>query len=335
MEQSFKKTIIQLDPKNKKCADCGDGDIQYVSVNNGITLCELCADVHKSLGNQISYIRKLDDEFDDYLKKYFLFGGNKKFRSKLKSLGINFDTKRLSLYRTYGCDYYRRYLKAKVLENPKPPKDYKNPNEVMAIDSHSFPEFEDYVLKKDTENLADNKIINDMHNYAFSNDDDIKRPMSVENRSNKIKENLNDCFNLEPQTEDLKRVPIKKYENCDDCFNENENNLHHKKNFLRKSLNKIKKVGVYIKKEGSKGYGIIKKASKVFSDKYQPGKKVKTAAKFFGKQINKLPGMHHHENNEINNLRVQYGNDGKKEDDKDESQLNNIKNNNVEQLDFV
>ena len=335
MEQPFKKTLIQLDPKNKKCVDCGDIDIQYVSINNGVTLCELCAEVHKSLGNQISFIRKIDDEFDEYLKKYFLFGGNKRFRNKLKSLGVNFDTKRLLLYKTYGCDYYRRYLKAKVLGNSKPQMDFKNPNEVMPMDSHSFPEFEDYTLKKDSENFSNNKINNDIDNYEISNEDfEMKRPMSVENRFNKMKVNIRECFNLEPQTEDLKRVPIKKFENCDDCFTENENNLNKKKSFLRKSLNKIKKVGVYIKKEGSKGYGMIKKASKVINEKYHPGKKVKTAAKFFGKQINKLPGMHHHDNNEMHNLKVQYGNE-RKEDDKDESQGENLKNNKVQQLDFV
>ena len=333
MEQPFKQTIIQLDQKNRKCIDCGDADIQYVSVNNGVTLCELCAEVHKSLGNQISFIRKIDDEFDEYLKKYFLFGGNKRFRNKLKSLGVNFDTKRLLLYKTYGCDYYRRYLKAKVLENPKPQINYKNPNEVMAIDSHSFPEFEEYIIKKEIEKSSNNKLINDINNYAFSNDEnDIKRSASVDSKKNKLKVELNDCINLEAQTEDLKRVPIKKFENCDDCFNENENNLKHKKNFLRKSLNKIKKVGSYIKKEGNKGYGMIKKASKVFNDKYHPGKKVKTAAKFLGKQINKFPGINQHENNGVNNIKVQY-NDGK-EDDKEESQEGKIENNNVEQLDF-
>lgn len=328
-EQSFKSMIFQMDPKNKKCIDCGEENIKYVSVNNGITLCDLCGDIHKSLGNQISFIREIDSEFDEYLKKYFIFGGNRKFRKKLKPVIVNFNRKRLDLYKTYACDYYRRYLKAKVLEKPKPESDFKNPNEVMPIDSHSFPEFEDYTLKDDFENINNNKIeINDK-NYAFSNDDAYKRSKSIEDRR-EIKVNLkstNEIFE-----DDLKRVPMKKLENCDDCFDENNYNRK-KKNFLRKSLNKIKKVGVFIKKEGSKGYGIIKKVSKDINNKYHPGTKIKTVGKFIGNTINKIPGVNQIGKNEGNNIRVEYGNKVK-EDDKDESNGDNLRNNNVEQLDF-
>ena len=83
MEISFKQTIFSLDSKNKKCNDCGDEDVKFVSINNGITLCELCAEIHKNLGNQISYLRSIDDEFDDYLMNFFIYGGNKKFRRTL------------------------------------------------------------------------------------------------------------------------------------------------------------------------------------------------------------------------------------------------------------
>ena len=40
MEISCKQTIFSLDSKNKKCNDCGEPDVKFVSVNNGITLCD-------------------------------------------------------------------------------------------------------------------------------------------------------------------------------------------------------------------------------------------------------------------------------------------------------
>ena len=72
MEISFKQTIFSLDSKNQKCNDCGEPDVKFVSVNNGITLCELCAQIHQNFGFQISYIRSIEDEFDDYLMNYFI-----------------------------------------------------------------------------------------------------------------------------------------------------------------------------------------------------------------------------------------------------------------------
>ena len=117
MEISFKQTIFSLEPKNKKCNDCGDDDVKYVSVNNGITLCELCAQIHKNFGNQISFLRSIDEEFDDYLMNYFIYGGNKKFRKTLRHMGVNLDVKKAQLYKTYGVDYYRRNLKSIVKGN--------------------------------------------------------------------------------------------------------------------------------------------------------------------------------------------------------------------------
>ena len=62
MEISPKQTIFSLDSKNQKCNDCGEPDVKFVSVNNGITLCELCAQIHRNFGFQISYIRSIEDD---------------------------------------------------------------------------------------------------------------------------------------------------------------------------------------------------------------------------------------------------------------------------------
>ena len=68
--------------------------MKFVSVNNRITLCELCAQIHKNFGYQISYLRSIEDKFDDYLMHFFIYGGNKKFRKALRHIGVNLDIKK-------------------------------------------------------------------------------------------------------------------------------------------------------------------------------------------------------------------------------------------------
>ncbi len=161
MEINFKQTLFSLESRNRKCNDCGDDGVKYVSVNNGITLCELCAQIHKNFGNQISYLKSIDEEFDDYLMGFFIYGGNKKFRRTLKQMGVNLDVKKGHLYRTYGVDFYRRNLKSLVKGNSHLDKDYDNPNEVMKNDSNSFPEFNNYIVHGNNNN---NNNINNQNN---------------------------------------------------------------------------------------------------------------------------------------------------------------------------
>ena len=149
MEINFKETLFSIESRNRKCNDCGDDGVKYVSVNNGITLCELCAQIHKNFGYQISYLRSIDDEFDDYLMGFFIYGGNKKFRRTLKQMGVNLDQKKGNLYRTYGVDFYRRNLKSIVKGNSQLDKDYDNPNEIMKTESNIFPEFQNYIINQD------------------------------------------------------------------------------------------------------------------------------------------------------------------------------------------
>ena len=188
MEISFKQTIFSLDSKNQKCNDCGEPDVKFVSVNNGITLCELCAQIHQNFGFQISYIRSIEDEFDDYLMNYFIYGGNKKFRKALRNMGVNLDEKKAHLYRTFGADYYRRNLKSIVKGNSQLEKDFSNANEVMQIESNAFPEFENYIINSYNKNQINLSILNNIpidlntnSNYAGNN---INNPTNNENNNN-------------------------------------------------------------------------------------------------------------------------------------------------------
>jgi Arf-GAP with coiled-coil, ANK repeat and PH domain-containing protein len=50
---------ILMIPGNMKCADCGNSDVKWASINLGITLCISCSGVHRSLGVQVSKVRGL------------------------------------------------------------------------------------------------------------------------------------------------------------------------------------------------------------------------------------------------------------------------------------
>ena len=111
----YANLILNNDISNKYCVDCGRENPSHVSINNGVTLCEDCSDVHLSLGISVSYIRSLYGKWDNYLYKYFLFGGNQNFLNMLKMFSIDpslydINTK----YTTKAISFYRKALKAKV-----------------------------------------------------------------------------------------------------------------------------------------------------------------------------------------------------------------------------
>ena len=55
-------------------------------------------------------------------------------------------------YKTFGMDYYRRLLKAKVLGQKLFDPDFNNPNEIKENIENNYPEFENYELKIEQNN---------------------------------------------------------------------------------------------------------------------------------------------------------------------------------------
>ena len=51
-------TLVK-EPPNGKCFDCASPSPQWVSVNNGILICINCADIHRGLGVQASFVRSI------------------------------------------------------------------------------------------------------------------------------------------------------------------------------------------------------------------------------------------------------------------------------------
>ena len=149
--------IYNLDPGNRKCADCGSENPTEVSVNHGILICENCAIVHSLLGRSISYVRPIHSEWDDYLLSFILLGGNSQFIKQLEDLKVNQELSVQEKYSTYALDYYRRNLKSKVLDGKEIPIDYQNPNECIENPKNSFIEFEDYIIQDDIKREEEKK----------------------------------------------------------------------------------------------------------------------------------------------------------------------------------
>ncbi|KAI3630104.1 hypothetical protein MIR68_011539 [Amoeboaphelidium protococcarum] len=63
---------------NDQCADCGQSDPDWISVNIGAFICVNCCGTHRHLGTHVSRIKsiKLDDWTDQFVEKVELAGGN-------------------------------------------------------------------------------------------------------------------------------------------------------------------------------------------------------------------------------------------------------------------
>lgn len=149
-EQKLKMRAIlfNMDTNNRNCVDCGKASMDYASINNGIVICSSCAKEHKKLGNSISFLRNLGDQWDDYLFNYLKEGGNSRFLQFLKNYKIN--TKQISeKYKTKGVEYYREILKSEILGYDPPDNiEVKSAGKNMDRKNDVYTEFDYYNFVK-------------------------------------------------------------------------------------------------------------------------------------------------------------------------------------------
>ena len=81
--------ILAIDEENNICVDCDKKNPTKISINNGVIICESCAKQHEELGYAISYIKDIEDDFDEYLLNFLVFGSNSKFKRFLLSEGVD------------------------------------------------------------------------------------------------------------------------------------------------------------------------------------------------------------------------------------------------------
>ena len=109
--------VIYSDKMNNLCFDCGIENPNFISINNGIFLCEQCANIHLSFPEGISIIVQNDlDSLSDKDLQYLIKGGNTRLNDFI--LDEYPDLENLSqriLYKTKALDYYRKRLRYYVL----------------------------------------------------------------------------------------------------------------------------------------------------------------------------------------------------------------------------
>ena len=117
---------IKEEQFNNVCFECGSLNPEYISINNGIFLCQECIQGHLQFPQEISQII-INDLFslnNNQVKKLYL-GGNKNLIEF-----INFDYPRLKqfspdiLYKTNAIEYYRKRLEFYVKGGQKPLKPF-------------------------------------------------------------------------------------------------------------------------------------------------------------------------------------------------------------------
>ena len=124
MEKDSLISKINNDKMNSICFDCGEEHPTFVSINNGIFLCNQCATIHMSFPQGISSIENNNlNALSENELKYLAQGGNTHLNDfildefpKLE----NYSQK--LLYKTRGMDYYRKRLDFYVNGGAEPKK---------------------------------------------------------------------------------------------------------------------------------------------------------------------------------------------------------------------
>ncbi len=115
---------IKSDEINNVCFECGSNDPEYISINNGIFICQECVQLHFQFPSEISQIiiNDICSLNNNDIKRLYL-GGNKKLIEF-----INFEFPKLKqfppeiLYRVRAIDYYRKRLDYSINGGVKPIK---------------------------------------------------------------------------------------------------------------------------------------------------------------------------------------------------------------------
>ena len=157
--------IYSIDEQNKLCVDCGSENPTKVSINNGILICENCAKEHELLGSSISYLKNINDDYDEFLINFIVLGSNTKFKRFLTNEKVDLNLPIKDKYKTQAVNYYRKNLKAKVEGKDEIKKEYKDPNDILNDLDDNYPEFnKKYVIKNQV--LKKGNLIN-QNKFSF------------------------------------------------------------------------------------------------------------------------------------------------------------------------
>ena len=106
--------LYDKDLENKTCVHCKSPMPTFASINNAIIICQECAEKHKTLGYNISYLRELKDNWDPYLLSFFEMGGNSRFIRFSKKYELD-DMSIEDKFHTKISEYYRLLVNQNII----------------------------------------------------------------------------------------------------------------------------------------------------------------------------------------------------------------------------
>ena len=247
IEKSRKINEIKNNELNKECFDCGSCYPEYISINNGVFICNKCIQIHNKFPKEISLTLKNDlSTLNDKELQYMYFGGNQKLIEF-----INIDYPELSkfkkeiLYQTRAMKYYRDNLNYLVNSGPEPIRPSKEINAYEIIDINNERNnkiyekinFEGnnkgiYKTKKRNKSL-DNKNRKEDKYLIYSN-----RSKNIKTSRNNKSFRKNHFLDEDNIVEELKRNKSF-YKEMNKLFKDEEETTKKEYNYYRKKRNKF------------------------------------------------------------------------------------------------
>jgi len=113
---------------NNSCFDCGKKYPEYISINNGIFICKICAEYHLLyLKSQSRIIINDLSVLNNNELKYLYYGGNYKLKEFIKKeYPLLLKLSSNQIYMTLALDYYRKKLKYLIEGGKEPDKPLKS-----------------------------------------------------------------------------------------------------------------------------------------------------------------------------------------------------------------
>ena len=199
------KYFYNLDSENRICFDCGGPFPNFASINNGVLICQYCAENHqKNLNYNISFIHSLNSEFDEYLLSFIKRGGNSRFKRLCNQYEVpcmsssQNNSVKLNKYIIRLGEYHRLLLKSEIDCSEPPPTLYKeNANEPINMNIIYFPEFENYRL------FQGNSVINKNNNNNNNKKKNDNNNNIDESMTSKIWEGTKSTFDVVKNTTEV------------------------------------------------------------------------------------------------------------------------------------
>ena len=223
-EKLRKINEIKNNELNKECFDCGSCYPEYISINNGVFICNNCILIHNKFPKEISLTLKNNlSSLNHKELEYMYQGGNQKL---IQFIHNDFPElikfQKNILYQTRAMQYYRDYLNYLVNSGPEPIKPSKNINAYELIDSNKERKYKKYEkINIGTKNKKRNKSVGNKKKEQYIYYSKNKNNNKSKNSRNSKSFRKNNFLDIDDMDEEKKRHKSF-YKEMNKLFNEEE-----------------------------------------------------------------------------------------------------------------